>query len=116
MKTINIIGSGNVTYHLLHALKNSAHYKIQNVAVRSLEKAKKFIDQSVITTDISALTKPDITIISVSDNAIKEVCDALPYHESLVVHTSGTTAMQILNNKTERVFFIRCKHFQKTRL
>lgn len=115
MKTINIIGSGNVAYHLLHALKNSAHYKIQNVAVRSLEKAKKFIDQSVITTDISALTKPDITIISVSDNAIKEVCDALPYHESLVVHTSGTTAMQILNNKNRKGVFYPLQTFSKNK-
>src|SRR5690606_7988460 len=102
MKTINIIGAGNVVYHLLQALNKLSQYKIQNIAVRSLEKALGFIPGELIVTNINQLKKTDITLISVTDNAIEQISDNIPYKDSLVVHTSGTTALEILNDKNRR--------------
>lgn len=116
MKTINMIGSGNVAYHLLNALKNSSQFRVQNVAVRSLEKAQQFIKEDLLVLDISNLKPADITIISVSDNAIKEVSDAIAYENSLVVHTSGTTAMQLLNDKNRKGVFYPLQTFSKNKV
>lgn len=113
MKTINIIGAGNVVYHLVNALNNTKKYKIQNVAVRSLAKAQAFIQEQLIVTDISSLKPADITIISVTDDAIKEVSSAITYTNSLVVHTSGSTAMTVLNNKNRRGVFYPLQTFSK---
>lgn len=116
MKTINMIGSGNVAYHLLNALKNSSQFRVQNVAVRSLEKAQQFIKEDLLVLDIINLKPADITIISVSDNAIKEVSDAIAYENSLVVHTSGTTALQVLNNKNRKGVFYPLQTFSKNKV
>lgn len=116
MKTINMIGSGNVAYHLLNALKNSSQFRVQNVAVRSLEKAQQFIKEDLLVLDIINLKPADITIISVSDNAIKEVSDAIAYENSLVVHTSGTTAMQLLNDKNRKGVFYPLQTFSKNKV
>ena len=115
MKTINIIGAGNVVYHLLQALNKSSHYKIQNVAVRSLEKALDFIPEKLTVSHINQLQKADITLISVTDNAIEQVSDAVPYNDSLVVHTSGTTALEVLNDKNRKGVFYPLQTFSKNK-
>lgn|SRR5690606_15780718 len=115
MKTINIIGAGNVVYHLLQALNKSSQYKIQNIAVRSLEKALGFIPEELIVTNINQLKKTDITLISVTDNAIEQISDNIPYKDSLVVHTSGTTALEILNDKNRRGVFYPLQTFSKNK-
>src|SRR5690606_36619587 len=116
MKTINMIGSGNVACHLLNALKNASQFRVQKVAVRSLEKAKQFIEEELLVFDISNLQPADITIISVSDNAIQEVSVAIAYENSLVVHTSGTTAMQLLNDKNRKGVFYPLQTFSKNKV
>src|SRR5690606_16329095 len=115
MKTINIIGAGNVVFHLLQALNKSSQYKIQNIAVRSLEKALDFIPEELIVTNINQLKKVDITFISVTDNVIEQVSNTIPYKGSLVVHTSGTTALEILNDKNRRGVFYPLQTFTKNK-
>ena len=115
MKTINIIGSGNVVYHLLQALKKTQEYKIQNVAVRSLEKASSFIDRTLLVEKIEDLKTADITLIAVSDNAIADVSDKIPYADTLVVHTSGATPMETLNSKNRKGVFYPLQTFSKNK-
>lgn len=115
MKTINIIGYGNVAYHLIQALKHLSNYKIQNVAVRSLEKGSDFIPKDLIVTAIEDLKPADITLIAVTDNAIAEVSDKIPYQGTLVVHTSGTTALKILNDKNQKGVFYPLQTFSKNK-
>src|SRR5690606_5331922 len=83
---------------------------------RSLKKAKQFIEEELLVSDISNLQPADITIISVSDNAIKEVSDAIAYENSLVVHTSGTTALQLLSNKNRKGVFYPLQTFSKNKV
>ena len=94
MKTINIIGSGNVVHHLVRALAELSNYKIQNVAVRSLDKVADFFPKDLIVTTFEDLKPADITLISVTDSAIAEVSDKIPYTDSLVVHTSGNNSIR----------------------
>ncbi len=115
MKTINIIGSGNVAHHLVRALTDLSNYKIQGVAVRSLDKVADFFPKDLIVTNINELKPADITLISVTDNAIAEVSERISYTDSLVVHTSGTTALEILNNKNRKGVFYPLQTFSKNK-
>lgn len=115
MKTVNIIGAGNVAYHLYKALKKADKYKLQNVAVRSLEKAKSFVDEYLLVDDVALLKKADITIISVTDSAIESISMLIPYTGSLVVHTSGTTAMNVIDNKHKKGVFYPLQTFSKSK-
>ena len=115
MKTINIIGSGNVAHHLVWALAELSNYKIQNVAVRSLDKVVDFFPKDLIVTTIEDLKPADITLISVTDSAIAEVSARIPYTDSFVVHTSGTTALDVLNDKNRKGVFYPLQTFSKNK-
>ena len=115
MKTINIIGSGNVAHHLVRALTGLSNYKIQNVAVRSLDKVTDFFPKDLIVTTVEALKPADITLISVTDSAIAEVSTKISYKYSLVVHTSGTTALEVLNDKNRKGVFYPLQTFSKNK-
>lgn len=115
MKTINIIGSGNVAHHLVQVLQKSVNYKIQNIAVRSLNKVADFFPKDLIVTAIEDLKPAAITLISVSDSAIVEVSNKIIYKDSLVVHTSGTSALEILNSKNRRGVFYPLQTFSKNK-
>ena len=115
MKTINIIGSGNVAHHLVWAFAGLSNYKIQNVAVRSLDKVTDFFPKDLIVSTIEDLKPANITLISVTDSAIAEVSEKIPYTNSLVVHTSGTTALEILNDKNRKGVFYPLQTFSKSK-
>src|SRR5690606_6676007 len=115
MKTINIIGSGNVAHHLVQALIKLSNYKIQNVAVRSLDKVSDFFPKDLIVTAVEDLKPVDITLISVTDSSIAEVSARISYKDSLVVHTSGTTALEVLNDKNRKGVFYPLQTFSKNK-
>lgn len=115
MKTINIIGSGNVAYHLMENIDTLPDFRLQQVAVRSKEKVLDLVSEDLIVTDIKNLNPADLTIIAVTDDAIKLVSDEIPYQNHLVVHTSGTTSMQILNDKNRKGVFYPLQTFSKSR-
>lgn len=115
MKTINIIGLGNVAFHLIQKINTLPNYKLQQVAVRNRENAKDILASNQIVTQISDLQTADLTIISVSDEAIKQVSEAIPYQDQLVVHTSGTTSMEVLRTHNRRGVFYPLQTFSKSR-
>ena len=105
MIQINIIGSGNVAQHLIKAFSASKTVEIKQVFSRKTEAIHHLIDFEKIVTDYNELQTADLHIIAVSDNAISEVSEQLPFNNQLVVHTSGTSSMTILNEKNRRGVF-----------
>ncbi len=96
---IGIIGAGRVAHHLAQAL--SARYQIVQIYSRSLDKAAQLAQQ----VQASAIHSPeqfdatlDLVIIAVSDQSIAAVIEQVHPHlpEVLMVHTSGSTSMQLL--------------------
>lgn len=75
---INIIGRGNVGSHLLQALKDKANVKL--------------VDSHTLD---GLMHDAQVTIVSVSDNAIPEVIAKLPEFSGVVAHTSGSTGIDI---------------------
>jgi predicted short-subunit dehydrogenase-like oxidoreductase (DUF2520 family) len=113
MITINIIGTGNVAWHLAQTLQNTKDYRLQAVAGRSKKKAKKFSSLAEKVCDISDLDAATITIIAVSDDAIDQVTSTIPYTNSLFVHTSGSVAMSVLSNYEHYGVFYPLQSFSK---
>lgn len=82
---INLIGNGNVAWHLTEAL--APFCEITTVNSHTLEGA-----------DPAAT----VTFIAVSDNAIADIAGRLGHQAGIVVHTSGATPLNILSDKLER--------------
>lgn len=102
---ISFIGAGRVAHHLAHAFK--AQHQIINIYSRSFEKAD-FLAQKVgakACAQINELDNDiDLVVIAVSDQAIANVINEISIHYSnaLIVHTSGSTHVQVLAEKHAR--------------
>ena len=98
MKSISLIGSGNVATHLGLALKKN-NYQITQVFSRTLENAKKLavILNSEAINNLSELKTVDLIIISVKDNAITKIIKKI--NNLPVVHTSGSVDLAIFGDK-----------------
>lgn len=84
IKTINIIGTGNVAFHY-HKIMNEKGYDVKMIPSR-----KEFVLEDV---------KSDVVIIAVKDDVIIEVLNKMPNVEGLLLHTSGFTQSKILSQK-----------------
>src|ERR1700755_2843882 len=95
---ITIIGSGNVATHLGAAFKNAGHQIVQ-VYSPNLQHA------SLLAYHIKAEAIDDLQqidpvaeafIISIKDDAIEDVVKELAPLNKLILHTSGSTDIQLL--------------------
>ncbi|OOV16553.1 Rossmann-like and DUF2520 domain-containing protein [Flavobacterium sp. LM4] len=110
-----IIGSGNVAQHLIKAFTKSESVKIGQVFCRKKEALLHLVDSEKIVTDFSDLKEADLYIISITDDAISEVSEQLPFQNKLVAHTSGTSSINLLNLKNRRSVFYPLQTFSKTK-
>jgi predicted short-subunit dehydrogenase-like oxidoreductase (DUF2520 family) len=115
MIRLTIIGSGNVAQHLIKAFSANPLVEIVQVFSRKKEALIHLLDSEKIVTEFSALKEADLYIISVSDNAISEVSSQLPFENQLVVHTSGTTSIDVLDSKNRKGVFYPLQTFSKTK-
>ena len=113
MIKVVIIGSGNVAQHLILAFAKSKKIDIIQVFSRQKEAVSQLIDLNKITNDWNNLAQADLYIIAVSDDAIKEVSDQIPFTNKLVAHTSGSIAFTELNSKNRRAVFYPLQTFTK---
>jgi len=101
---IVLLGSGNVATHLAKALKSKGEEIVQ-VYSRNLDNAT-LLAQSIATEAIGDLNEikqnADLYIISVKDDAIESVAKSLKNVTGLVVHTSGTTDINILSSQVTK--------------
>ncbi len=117
MKVV-LLGSGNVATHLGQALKSAGHQILQ-VWSRTFENAQQLavsLDASPISDLESLSEEAEIYIISVSDNAIPAVCAQFPFQDKLIVHTSGTTGLDVFDGHLNRCgVFYPLQTFSKQR-
>lgn len=102
---ITLIGAGRVATHLARALKQQ--HQIVQVFSRDLQHAETLADQ-VNTQAINQVNQldpqVDLVIIAVSDQAISSVIESITSYlpENLIVHTSGSTSLSVLQNTHHR--------------
>lgn len=115
MIKITVIGSGNVAQHLIKAFTKSEQIEIVQVFSRKKESVLNLVNADRIVTEFANLHKSDLYIISVSDDAISEVSEQLPFKNQLVVHTSGTTSIDVLDSKNRKGVFYPLQTFSKAK-
>ena len=120
MIKVSIIGSGNVAQHLIVALQNSiingAEIELVQVHTRQKSTVSHLLDFNKITDDWSTLAEADLYIIAVSDDAISNVSEQIPYKNKLVVHTSGGISLEALAPNNRKGVFYPLQTFSKNKV
>jgi predicted short-subunit dehydrogenase-like oxidoreductase (DUF2520 family) len=115
MTKVSIIGSGNVAQHLIQAFLLDRQIELVQVFARNKKSVAHLLDTTKITSDYNQLLAADLYIIAVSDDAIAEVSSRLPFENQLVVHTSGTVALEALHNNNRKGVFYPLQTFSKNK-
>jgi len=115
MISISIIGAGNVAQHLIKAITKSPNLELRQVYARNPESINNLTDSSKIISDYSDFKDADLYLISVSDDAIATVSSQLLFENKLVAHTSGSVAMEALNDKNRKAGFYPLQTFSKNK-
>lgn len=115
MVSIVIIGSGNVAQHLITAFLQSNEIELIQVFSRQKESVSHLISSDKIVSEYEEIKDADLYLIAVSDNAIADVSTKLPFENRLVVHTSGSMPMEILDSKNRRSVFYPLQTFTKNK-
>ena len=113
MIQVVLLGSGNVAQHLIEVMKNAPTIDLVQVFARNSNQLNHLLPSSKIVSDYQKIAAADVYIISVSDNAIAEVSGKLPFENRLVVHTSGSSALAVLDNKNRKGVFYPLQTFTK---
>jgi predicted short-subunit dehydrogenase-like oxidoreductase (DUF2520 family) len=111
MITVSIIGSGNVAFHLISALKKAPEIKLIQVCARDKKNIQNLVDSSQIISKVEELKTVDVCIIAVSDASISMVSESIPFDNKIVAHTSGSVAMNDLYSKNRRAVFYPLQTF-----
>ncbi|WP_417799526.1 Rossmann-like and DUF2520 domain-containing protein [Tenacibaculum sp.] len=113
MIKVAIIGGGNVATHLANAFSKTNEVSLVQMYARNIEQIQHLKDLTSITNSIEFLTEADVYIIAVSDDAISDVSHKIEQQNGLVVHTSGSVAMQSLQNTGRKGIFYLLQSFSK---
>ena len=113
IKSVNIIGSGNVASHFAKIFITKG-ISVKCIYSRTLENAQNLADdlKTSYTDNLDDLKEVDLTLIAIKDDAIKEVSNKL-YTKSIVVHTSGSVSINVLNNHFDHGIFYPLQTFSK---
>ncbi len=115
MIKVVLLGSGNVAQHLLQVMLKTSDIELVQVFARHKNSISHLIAEEQITSNYQDLKEADVYIISVSDNAIAEVSNHLLFQNRLVVHTSGTSELSVLDSKNRKGVFYPLQTFSKSK-
>jgi predicted short-subunit dehydrogenase-like oxidoreductase (DUF2520 family) len=113
MIKVVILGSGNVAQHLIKVMENSSMIDLIQVFARNPKQLNLLLNSNKVISEYQKIAAADVYIISVSDNAIAEVSEKLPFENRLVIHTSGSSALSVLGNKNRKGVFYPLQTFTK---
>ena len=115
MISISIIGSGNVAQHLISAFSKAENLELVQVYSRNPNTLSHLLDATKIVSDYKQLQVVDLYLIAVSDDAIATVSSQLPFTNKLVVHTSGSVALEQLSSTNRKGVFYPLQTFTKNK-
>ena len=115
MISIIVIGSGNVAQHLIKIINKTADLQLVQVFARNTEEIKLLINNDLITSNYNEIKNADLYIIAVLDDAIEMVSEKLPFKNKLVIHTSGSISIDVLNSKNRKGVFYPLQTFSKNK-
>ena len=115
MLKVVVIGSGNVAQHLIQAFEGSEKVELAQAYARNAEQLQHLLTPDKIASSPEAIVLADLYIVAVTDDAIAEVTSLLPFNNRLVVHTSGSVALEEINTRNRRGVFYPLQTFSKSK-
>jgi predicted short-subunit dehydrogenase-like oxidoreductase (DUF2520 family) len=115
---IVLLGSGNVATHLAKALKSKGEELVQVYSqnLTNAELLARLVGAEAVNNLNKIENNADLYIISVKDDAIATVAKSLKNVTGLVVHTSGTTDINILLEQVNKAgVFYPLQTFSKSK-
>lgn len=113
MIKVIILGAGNVASHLCRAFDDSKEISVIQVYNRNKNSLYSLSPKINTTTCLLDIKEADIYIIAIADDAIKSFSKSLPFTNKLVVHTSGSKALNKLAAKNRKGVFYPLQTFSK---
>lgn len=113
MISVVLLGAGNVASHLFKAFSNSDSITVKQWYNRSFDAIKSYKNATEVIDDLQLLKNADIYVIAVSDDAVSNVSNALPFDNRFIVHTSGSVSLHDLEKKNSRGVFYPLQSFSK---
>ncbi|NUF35221.1 DUF2520 domain-containing protein [Acinetobacter oleivorans] len=102
---ISLVGSGRVAFHLAKALLGQGHNIVQ-VYARDFDKTQDFAEkiQAKACQSLQEFQSTDLIILAVSDSSIAELVKQVHefFPDTLIVHTSGSTDIEVIRHVHER--------------
>jgi predicted short-subunit dehydrogenase-like oxidoreductase (DUF2520 family) len=113
MKSVILLGAGNVATHLYKAFKKAENITIKQWYNRTYSDISSYSNDVETIDDLSKLKNADIYIMAVSDDSIAKLSKDLPFENRLVAHTSGSVSIHDLDKKNQRAVFYPLQTFSK---
>ena len=105
MLSIVLLGTGNVAQHLFEGFRKLDPINLLQVYGRTANSLAYFQGQCDTTTKIERIKDADIYILAVSDDAIPKVAQEIQHKKGMVVHTSGSVAMEAIPSARRGVIY-----------
>ncbi len=106
-RRISIVGAGNVAWNMAQAL--DTYVDIVQIYSRNIDNARALASRLRMAVAIDSLhdvdTEVDVVIISVADDAVADVANALPKGRAVLAHTSGSVPMEAIPGPHNGVFY-----------
>ena len=115
MISIVLVGTGNVARHLFDTFRLCPETKVVQVLGRHEKNLDYFGKFPETGSDFKKLLPADLYIIAVNDDAIPSVSQLITDKNGIVVHTSGSTSMDVLSHHDHRGVFYPLQSFSKER-
>ncbi|MFN5910444.1 MAG: Rossmann-like and DUF2520 domain-containing protein [Bacteroidota bacterium] len=112
IRSISIVGTGNVAFHLGKALHASG-WNIEHVYGRNAAEGKRLaaLLNANYTEKIPEL-EADLIILCINDDAIQSLSQMIPA-EKLVAHTSGSISLEALGDRSNKAVIYPLQTFSK---
>lgn len=115
MIKVSIIGSGSVAQHLISVFNMADSIDLVQVYARQKNNVLHLINDDQVVSAFELLTEADLYILAISDSAIAEISALLPFKNKLVAHTSGSIAINDLDDKNRKAVFYPLQTFSKNK-
>lgn len=115
MIRVVLLGAGNVATHLVNAFSNANNIDLVQTYARKKSSLKHIQKNNIsTTTNLDDLKDADVYIIAIADDSISTFSSQLEIKKNaLVVHTSGSVAMNAINNNFRKGVFYPLQTFSK---
>lgn len=115
MIKVVILGAGNVGIHLYQSFNLTPEVDVIQLFSRKPKELDFIGNTTEAISDYAELAEADIYILAVRDEAISEVAQKLNINKGLVVHTSGSVAMENLSMLDNFGIFYPLQTFSKNK-